>query len=72
MSKFVQIFDEKVVTVFSCPQDPTYWSDVVEVDDEDPRYIAFSTMLQAIGDPVSNSGQPDSVSSSQSNTDRPS
>ncbi len=70
MSKFVQIRDEKVVTVFSCPQDPTYWSDVVEVDDEDPRYIAFSTMLQAIGDPVSNTGQPDSVSGSEASTDQ--
>jgi hypothetical protein len=74
MSKFVQIQGEKVVTLFSCAQDPAYWSDVVEVDDDDPRSMAFSTMAQAIltGGPVANLSLQALVDTSDQSTDQPS
>lgn len=48
MSKFVQIRGDQVVTISPCRQDPAYWPDIVEVEDDDPRYVVFLTMTQAI------------------------
>jgi hypothetical protein len=68
MSKFVQISDDKVVTIFPCAQDPAYWPEVVEVADEDPRYVAFLTMTQAIlsGLPFGDPGQEPAEATDQS------
>lgn len=33
--------NDKVVAMFSAPQDPEYWPGVVEVEEDDPRYKAF-------------------------------
>lgn len=54
MSQFVQVEDGKVVALFSCLQDPEVWPGVIEVEDDDPRYIAFMTPTVAvpITDPV--------------------
>ncbi len=41
MSQFVQIIDNKVTALFSCFQDPDVWPGVIEVEDDDPRYVAF-------------------------------
>jgi hypothetical protein len=48
MSKFVQIRGDQVVTISPCAQDPVHWPDIVEVEDDDPRYVAFFTRIQAI------------------------
>lgn len=33
--------DGKVINVFGSPQDPDVWPGVIEMQDDDPRYIAF-------------------------------
>ncbi|OMQ41084.1 hypothetical protein [Pseudomonas putida] len=33
--------NDKVVAMFSAPQDPEYWPGIVEVEEDDPRYKAF-------------------------------
>jgi hypothetical protein len=33
--------NDKVIAMFSAPQDPEYWLGIVEVDEDDPRYKAF-------------------------------
>lgn len=74
MKKFVQIIGEKVVAIFPCAQDPAYWPDVVEVEveDDDPRYIAFVTMTQAVlaGSTTSEPGQK-SVMATDQKSDQP-
>lgn len=45
MSKFVKIEGNKVVGIVSCAQDPTHWPDILEVEDNDPRYLEFEANL---------------------------
>lgn len=39
--KYLSILDGDVTSVFACPQSPEFWSGIVEVEDDDPRYLAF-------------------------------
>lgn len=42
--KYVQFSDEtqtKIISVFSSPQDPEYWPNMGEVEDDDQRYLDF-------------------------------
>jgi hypothetical protein len=41
MSKFIQIVDSVVVSIFTCAQDAESWPGVIEVGEDDPRYVAF-------------------------------
>lgn len=54
MIKFVQIVDDKVIAEFSCLQDPEHQPGVIEVNDDDLRYIAFITpvVVEPITNPV--------------------
>jgi len=41
---YVQFEDEtqtKIVTIFGSAQDPEYWSNLGEIQDDDPRYLAY-------------------------------
>lgn len=51
MSKFVKIENDKVVGLVSCVQNPTYWPDIFEVADDDPRYLVYAAAMQA-GQPI--------------------
>lgn len=46
--KYVQIVDDKVISVFCCPQNPENWPGYTEVSDEDPRYVAYINWLKNI------------------------
>lgn len=48
MSKFVQIVDGDVRAAFGCQQNEAYWPGVVEVDDNDPRYLAFVESVSSV------------------------
>jgi hypothetical protein len=42
--KYVQFFDESqahVAIAFASPQDPDVFPDLIEVEDDDPRYLAL-------------------------------
>lgn len=44
MNIWVQFSDAtqlRITSVFWSPQDPTDWPDLVELQDDDPRYLAF-------------------------------
>jgi hypothetical protein len=41
MTVHAQIVDDVVVGVFSGPQDPEYWPDVEEIEEDDPRLVEF-------------------------------
>lgn len=41
MSKFVQLKDDQVLMAFPCQQDSEQWFGLIEVDDDDSRYLAF-------------------------------
>lgn len=49
--KYVQIKDDKVITVFCCPQNPDYWPGYAEVEDDDPRYLAYMEWFYTIFPP---------------------
>ncbi|PYC19073.1 phage tail assembly chaperone [Pseudomonas mosselii] len=44
--KYLNIAGGEVACVFLCPQSAEYWSEVVEVEDDDPRYLAFVDQWQ--------------------------
>ncbi|WP_448647201.1 phage tail protein [Pseudomonas mohnii] len=49
---FVQFSDEsqtKVISIFGCPQDEAVWPNQGEVDEDDPRYLAFHPVLPLAG-----------------------
>jgi hypothetical protein len=73
MSKFVQIRDDQVVTLCPCAQDPEYWPDVIEVDDDDPRFVAFLTRIQAIlaGEPIEGLTEQALAKAPDQNADQP-
>ncbi|MGE8189532.1 hypothetical protein [Pseudomonas sp. NPDC086278] len=73
MSKFVQIRRDQVVTISPCAQDPAYWPDIVEVEDDDPRYVAFFTKIQAIlaGLPDGDAGQTSTETPNQNADQQP-
>lgn len=54
MTQYIQIDGGKAIALFSCMQDPEHVPGVIEVEDDDPRYIAFVTPVEAapITDPV--------------------
>ena len=39
--KYLQIHDGAVVGAFLCPQPAEAWAGVIEVPDDDPRYLAY-------------------------------
>ncbi len=39
--QFSDSSESVIITVFCSPQDPEYWENLGEVDDDDPRYIDF-------------------------------
>jgi hypothetical protein len=39
--KYLQVVDGSVQGAFLCPQDETHWPDLIEVADDDPRYLAY-------------------------------
>jgi hypothetical protein len=44
MNTFVQFESdqkEAVIGVFSCDQDPAFWPNMGEVDEDDPRLVAY-------------------------------
>lgn len=41
MSLFVKLVDGKITTVFLCSQDPDYYPDLLEIQENDPRYLAY-------------------------------
>lgn len=48
MKKYVQFSDSTnavIITVFGSPQDPEYWDNLGEVEDDDPRYIEFMSKM---------------------------
>ncbi|MBX8572234.1 tail fiber assembly protein [Pseudomonas cichorii] len=44
--KYLEIIDGVVVSAFSGPQDSENWPNLVEVEDDDPRYVAFMAPLE--------------------------
>lgn len=73
MSKFVQIWDDQVVTISPCAQDPAYWPDIVEVEDDDPRYVVFFTRIEGIlaGLPNGDAGQTSTETTDHRNYQQP-
>lgn len=49
--KYVQIEDDKVFTVFCCPQNPGDWPGYAEVEDDDPRYVAYMKWFYSVFPP---------------------
>lgn len=47
---YVQFSDDKkeIISVFAGPQDPEVWSNQGEVEEDDPRYIAFMKKVEAV------------------------
>jgi hypothetical protein len=48
MSVFVPFSDAteaKILSVFACAQDPSVWPNQGQVDDDDPRLVAFQNDL---------------------------
>lgn len=41
MSIYAQLFEGKVVAIFSSPQEEQFWPGVIEVKDDDIRVAAF-------------------------------
>ncbi|WP_185045189.1 hypothetical protein [Pseudomonas brassicacearum] len=41
MSTFVQLEDDQVIATFGCEQDPEQFPCVVEVENDDPRLVAY-------------------------------
>lgn len=39
--QFADDTEEKIIGVFGSPQNPDYWTNMGEVEDTDPRYLAF-------------------------------
>ncbi|MFJ4143536.1 tail fiber assembly protein [Pseudomonas sp. NPDC089734] len=39
--KYLQIDNSVAVTAFGGPQDPNVWPNLIEVEDDDPRYLAL-------------------------------
>lgn len=52
MSKVYVVFknesETEIATAFSAEQDPVAWPDIVEIDSDDPRFVAF---LSGVGSP---------------------
>jgi hypothetical protein len=73
MSKFVQIRGDEVVAISPCAQNPEHWPDIVEVEDDAPRFVAFLTKTQAIlaGLPMSAAGQTSIETNDQSADQQP-
>jgi hypothetical protein len=38
---FVQLDGDRVLTAFPCAQDGKEWPGMVEIEDDDPRYLEF-------------------------------
>lgn len=43
MKIYVRVENNKVISAFGSPQDPEIWGELIEVEDDDPRYISFIT-----------------------------
>lgn len=44
--KYLQIIDGAVVSAFYGPQDATDWPGLIEVEDDDPRYVALMSPVE--------------------------
>jgi hypothetical protein len=50
--KYVQIKDDKIYTLFCCPQNPEIWPDYQEIEDDDPRYLAYMEWFNSVFPPL--------------------
>lgn len=46
MSIFVQVTDGKITASFSCNQNPIAWPGVIEIEEDDQRYIDFLELMR--------------------------
>lgn len=44
--KYLNVVGGEVACVFLCPQSTEFWPEVIEVEDDDPRYLAFVDQSQ--------------------------